>query len=326
MKTLFSKIKSYKWLRVLKNFYNLLFLDVKREIENLQIQQKKDYQSLLLIRNELRFNILMDYYKNNPNDEYKSELSYLSKIGTLKNIPYEQLKEISGVNVGFDKKVKLPYVMHGHDRLFFPKNYSTEQAKSDYIKFIQSENILGGNYTKKAPHQYQSNAVFVKEGDTILDIGSAEALFALDNVYKAKRIYVFESNPIWWEPLKATFGKFKGKVVLINKTVSTIDSSQYVRIDTCLEGEEIQGLFIRMDIEGEEKNIIKENEKLLTRNIDIRISCASYHRHDDSYIIESALKNFGYKTENSEGYMLFLYDQDFSPPFFRRGIIRAYKI
>lgn len=55
MKTLFSKIKSYKWLRVLKNFYNLLFLDVKREIENLQIQQKKDYQSLLLIRNELRF-------------------------------------------------------------------------------------------------------------------------------------------------------------------------------------------------------------------------------------------------------------------------------
>jgi 16S rRNA A1518/A1519 N6-dimethyltransferase RsmA/KsgA/DIM1 with predicted DNA glycosylase/AP lyase activity len=64
---------------------------------------------------------------------------------------------------------------------------------------------LGGGYMEKMPHQYQTSYFQVKKNDILLDVGCAEALFSLDVIDKVKKVILFESDSVWFDPLKATF-------------------------------------------------------------------------------------------------------------------------
>ena len=46
---------------------------------------------------------------------------------------------------------------------------------------------------RKSPHSYVNDTFKVEAGDVVLDVGSAEGLFALDNIELATKVYVFES-------------------------------------------------------------------------------------------------------------------------------------
>ena len=71
--------------------------------------------------------------------------------------------------------------------MYFPETYPVNWAEDLYKNYIETENILGGNYKEKSPHQYQTDEFYIKEGDILLDIGSAEALVALDVIEKVKK-------------------------------------------------------------------------------------------------------------------------------------------
>jgi hypothetical protein len=158
-----------------------------------------------------------------------------------------------------------------------------------------------------------------------LDVGCAEGLFALDVVDKVRKVILIESNPIWFEPLKATFEKEmnEGKVTLIEKNVGAKDDSRSVTIASVLENEEYESLFIKMDIEGNEIEVVKSCADLLKVNKDIRFSCCTYHRQNDADVLENIFESSGFRTAFSDGYMLFIYDKHIKYPYFRKGIIRA---
>jgi hypothetical protein len=220
--------------------------------------------------------------------------------------------------------LKLPFVIHNGKRLYFPSTWTINRAGNIYKDFIENENILGGNYREKSPHQYLTDNFCVKEDDIFLDIGCAEALLSLDVIDKVKKLYLIESNPLWYEALNATFAPYRDKVIIINKLISNTNTESTITLSSILKDEELSSLFIKIDIEGYETSVVEASRDILTHAKDIRMACCTYHKHDDASILANIFSALSYETEFSDGYMLFTYDE-LKPPYFRKGMIRAKK-
>ena len=158
-----------------------------------------------------------------------------------------------------------------------------------------------------------------------MDIGCAEALFSLDKVESAKKIYLIESNPMWTESLLATFEPWKNKVVFVQKYITNTISDYTTTLQDILNNESDDNLFIKMDIEGNELDVLKSSLDFLSKKKNVKIAACTYHRANDFDDISYLLKTNGYSLEVSDGYMVFVHDRKLSFPFFRHGLIRAVK-
>lgn len=308
---LFKIFNIFEWIDIRLKYYQLLN-------ENNKLKYEKEE-----IRFELLYYKIMDYYSSNDNSQYLQELNYLHSIKNVDVFPYKQLKTFDDIEFGMDNKYNLPYVIHKNKKLFFSEIYGIEGARNSYKNFIEVENLFGGGYKEKAPHQYQSENVKVEQGDIVVDIGAAEGLFSLDIIDKVNKVILIENDEKWLKPLRATFEPYKDKVTIINKSISDKDNKNEVTLETCLKKLEIKGLFIKMDIEGYETTAIRINENILSKPYKTRLVCCTYHNQNDANELEELFKNYGYKTEFSDGYMIFRYDENISPPYFRKGVIRA---
>jgi hypothetical protein len=325
--TLVEKLKGLKPKQAFANILYLLRYDLKQSFVDTQAQliQEQDYK-LTLLKQELLYYKIKDYFANHPSDTFTEELQYLTKLGHVCVFPYVQTKTLADVAYGYDALKQLPYVVHDNTKkIYFPRGWEPEQAKQTYLNYIQVENLLGGDYTAKSPHKYQSDTIFVKEGDVVIDVGAAEALFALNVVDKAEKVIIIESEPVWIEPLRATFEPYMNKVELIHKRVSDRDSGQEITLMSCLKSINPNRLFIKMDIEGYETTLIENNQDLFSADIDINVVCCTYHKPDDAATLKAYFDGWGYDTEFSDGCMLFYWDELMAPPFFRKGVLRASK-
>lgn len=311
-------------------FQNLIYLfrySIKNQInyENKLLELELKYE-LQLLKYELLYFKLIDYYVNNPSKVYQAELEFIKTNGKLTVFPYPQIKSMDSPVEGYDTDKQMPYVVHCSKRLYFPRSWSRERARNTYQNYIKVENLLGGDYTTKAPHKYQSDKVIVKDGDTVVDIGAAEALFALDSIDLARRVIVIEGDESWFDALKATFEPYQHKVQIINQYISsTVSDTNCTFLSDIIDIETVDSLFIKMDIEGNECAVLEANKDFFDKAIDVRVACCTYHNQNDANTLEKFFKDKNYYTEFSEGYMLFYPDEHIQPPYFRKGIIRAKK-
>ena len=303
-----------------------LVISKKFKLKETYIQNVFDLVRDKYVHLFLKYNrdyILNYYSKNNNGIFYEKELSFLRRNEEITIFPYAQIKEMDEIISGFDSVQLMPFVLHKNKKLYFPVEFSVEKAVINYKNYICTENILGGQFSEKAPHQYQTEAFCVHEDDVVLDVGCAEALFALDIIDKAKKVYLFENDEKWIKPLSATFQPYSEKVVIINKLVSNVDTLKSITLTSALQNENEDNLFIKMDIEGYECEVIKSSEKLLSQNRNIKIACCTYHRQEDAFILKNLFEKLKYKIEFSDGFMIPL--TCIKPPYFRNGIIRAHK-
>jgi hypothetical protein len=268
--------------------------------------------------------IILDY---EGSGKFREEIDFMKERNKLFLFPYKSLKQIGNVESGYDTVKKLSYVIHKNRRLYFKSSCRQKEAVAVYKNFIEKEQLLGGNYIEKAPHQYQSESFRVKNSDILLDVGCAEALFALDVIDKVRKVILFESDPVWFEPLKATFEKEikEGKVVLIEKNAGKENTLNSVTIVSVLQNEKYDSLFIKMDIEGNEIDVVTSCTDLMKSSKDIRFSCCTYHKPNDADILKNIFESNGFQITFSDGYMLFFLDKHIRYPFFRKGVIRAAK-
>jgi hypothetical protein len=291
-------------LRQLSNNQN-----VPREIANL----KKD----------LLFFQILHHFKNNDATKYQDELNYINQLGTLALFPYNRTSQkIDDISAGFDKQKMLPFVMHKDKKLYFPKRYSVTQARDEYLCLVVNENLLADKYWEKTPHQYITEDFFVKDGDIVLDVGASEGLFLLDVIDKIKKGYLFEPDKVWLAALEATFAPYKDKVTIIKKFAADKDLADEITIDTFLKNED-GNIFIKIDVEGNEKKVLDGAQSVLKRKNDIRVACCTYHQHDDASLFEKFFNDLNYHLEFSDGFMLFYFYGNLKPPYFRKGLIRA---
>lgn len=281
-------------------------------------------EDILSVRKEI-IEIYFDTHKDIAN-QYRSEICYLKSIQAMEPFPYPQIKRIDKPISGYDDKQKLPFVIHRNKHLYFPDNWSPALASKVYCNYIERENLLGGGYTEKAPHQYVTDSFQVEQNDIVVDAGCAEALFALDSIEKAKHIYLLEADTIWLKPLQTTFAPYKNKVTIIPKILSGEISENSITLNSLFNKYSNESFFIKMDIEGAEESVIQESKEFLTSQNKIKLACCTYHRARHAETISSLLKDLGYTFEFSNGYMLFPLDKNQQPPYFRKGLIRATRV
>jgi len=253
---------------------------------------------------------------------YPEEMAYLKTFpkNTIDVVPYPLKGEPIRFEVEFDEAERLKFIRHGRQRLYFPNTMSAADAASCYRSLMEGEDIFGRGRVK-SPHCYQDEAHRVCDGDVVIDVGSAEGLFALDVAEKAGRIYLFEQLPRWNRPLLLSFAPFAGKTVVVNKLVADRTEGDSVRLSDAIADEGDSTYFLKMDIEGWEKTVLQASEDFL-RAHKVKISCCTYHRQRDAQEISAYLKGIGFKTRFSDGYMLPPLDK-IEAPYFRKAMLYA---
>jgi predicted RNA methylase len=255
---------------------------------------------------------------------YRKELRFLmekadSAIPFTYVFPYPFVFDYdkNTVTVLWDAAEGLHYVMYREKRLYYKKDLSVERIKELHISILTEQD-------RQSPHHYFSGILDVKEGDVVADIGAAEGNFSLETVEKAAKIYIFETDEGWIEALNATFRPWKEKVRIVHKYVSDSDSDRTVTLQTALR-EERRIDYIKMDVEGAETTILKSSAGILRDNDSLKLAICAYHRQSDEREIKRILTRNRYQYTTTPGYMLFIYGEGLTPPYFRKGLILAAK-
>jgi len=258
----------------------------------------------------------LSLHKDEQEPEIAEIINYLEKR-RLTAIPYNFCSKYStkDIAVYYDKTSDLLYVLHNNKRLFFPYN-NKETVRKTY-------NSLCIEQDENSPHRYAAEKYIAKDGDIIADIGAAEGIWALDNVEKAGKIYLFECQSKWIKALEKTFEPWKEKTVIVSKYVSNTDEGNNVTLDIFFAKNKVD--IIKADIEGMEIKLLEGSKKLLNSSDNLRLLLCTYHQKDDAEKIKEILENNGYTTEYSKGYIFHLTDTKLDEPYIRRGIIRARK-
>jgi len=159
--------------------------------------------------------------------------------------------------------------------------------------------------------------------EIIADIGAAEGIWALQNIEKASKVYLFECDPHWINALKKTFEPWKERTVIVNKYVSDINDGKNITLDSYFQGQKIN--FIKADVEGMELKMLYGGNEIFSRDDSLKILLCTYHKKDDAVKFKEFFEKYGFITEYSKGYMLFIYDKNLNEPYIRRGLIRVKK-
>lgn len=265
---------------------------------------------------------ILNYYAGKTvTDEQREVLDYLRRDG-FNLFPYARLqqKTPADVVVHFDQAVGLAYVLLDGKRLYYPADTTKTAIQRGYC----DEQLISQH--PESPHRYLTSDFNVGADDVVVDCGAADGNFSLDVVDKVKKVYLFEPTERWQKPLAATFAPWKEKVVIVRKFLSDETNDVSVSLDDYFVGKDELPTMIKMDIEGFEGRALASAKRLLNAPNGIRkVVVCTYHRQDDEKNLGAFLRECGFKTTPSKGFMLFVYDDDVKPPYLRRGIIRATK-
>ncbi len=263
---------------------------------------------------------ILDYYNSlephKISEEEHEALSYIRKKG-IQVFPYhfQDKYKKSEVEVFVDAKNGLKYVIENDRKLYFKRKSSERGVKRNY-------NALRIEQDVESAHRYLTQSFEVEDGDILVDVGAAEGNLPLSVMHKVKKVYLFETDPKWIEALHATFEPWKEKVEIINKYVSDKNNDTHISLDVFFKDKE-PFTFLKVDAEGAETSILEGCRTILAENKPMKIAMATYHKPNDAEEIELFINQYHFKSEFSEGFMIFPELKTFSPPYLRRGLIRA---
>lgn len=249
---------------------------------------------------------------------YSEEIEYLQK--KIDFFPYHLDEENNNnIDVFHDEIDGLPYVLLNNKRLYY-KDEKREKIVA-YIDGILREQ------SNDSPHKYTDSNFTVEEDSIIIDAGCAEGEFSLENIEKAKHIYLFESDADWNRILQKTFQPWNSKVTIVNKFVSDVDDKDNVTLSNYFRSIKNEKVFLKMDLEGYALRALKGSTELINRN-DCKVACASYHYYNEANDILDFWKENNkdnYRVGTTKGVVFPWFFKDMKYPYFRKGIIRAEK-
>jgi hypothetical protein len=255
--------------------------------------------------------------------KFIEEIDFLNSRSSAENLfsivipyPFVFSHDHNLIEVFKDEEKDLFYVLHMGKRLYYSRFFRSEaDVRLAY-------NGLCIEQDERSPHRYLAGDFNIRQHDIVADIGAAEGNFSLEAVDKADALYIFEPDERWVEALNATFEPWKEKVHIINKWVSDTDSDECVTFDSFFGERPVD--FIKIDAEGADKLVLKGAGNKLSGSRPLKVAVCTYHRKHDAKITEKFLREYGFSYSFSGGYLLFIHNR-LTPPYFRRGLIRAQK-
>ncbi|AFL85065.1 hypothetical protein Belba_2511 [Belliella baltica DSM 15883] len=278
-----------------------------------KIRVKLYYLRLDLFRKNL-LKKLINYSSTSLGSKYKSEINFLKEHG-LTVFPYSFIKNYSKSEIKINKIDNLMCVEYFGKNLFFPKNFSHNQIIDyAYGLFLEQDEL--------SPHSYNSPIFRIDNDDILLDIGCAEANYSLSMIEQVKKVYLFEPNEIWIQPLQHTFSNWKNKVEIFNQRYG--DRNELNHPDLSREFLN-QNILIKIDVDGNEREVLELIEPLFSIAKSVKIAICTYHQNNDADDFDNFFKTNGFQTRFGRGYMLFYYDRQIQKPYLRPGVLFAYR-
>ena len=233
-----------------------------------------------------------------PKNEYYNAWRYMGKHGYScypfeKTIKYKKLP----VTVFYDETKGLSYVIHNQKRLYAKRDYPEFVIKSKYRALLTEQDANSSHRYVESYNELQ--------GKTLLDIGAAEGIFALDAIEYVKKVYLFECDEEWMAPLQATFEPWKDKVEIVKKYVGGNNDDNFITIDSFMKDKEQNNVFIKMDIEGYELESLNNAKELLTNGQSIALSVCTYHNENDAKNISNFFETLGYSHYLTPGLLFY---------------------
>lgn len=237
--------------------------------------------------------------------KFKKEIDFLNSYGYT-TFPYEFSKEytklIKEAKCGYDEDDDF-YVMYNEKKIYV--------SILEYVLLIIEQN-------NNSPHRYFSDDFTLNDGDVFVDIGAAEGLISLDVIDKASKIFLIEAEDRWKKKLEKTFLPYKDKVTIISAFAGDHDDSENVTVDSVLKNID-KPIVIKMDVEGNEKTVLKGMQGTLSRD-NVKIAICTYHRFGDDIRFKEIFAEKGYVCSLTDGFMV-----RYEEPFFIKGLLRARK-
>lgn len=177
---------------------------------------RKCLQNWKKIQDRKIISAIQNYYnQHEPDHEIKEILQYLPRCG-IRPFPYEwaEMNNADSVTVYQDEERKLPYVLLDGKRLYYPRDMSMESIQYGYYGVQMVEQ------NSRSPHRYLTPDFDLTENDIVADCGVAEGNFGLSVVDRVKKLYLFEPEEQWMEPLQATFSPWADKVTIVQTYLS----------------------------------------------------------------------------------------------------------
>jgi hypothetical protein len=296
----------------------------------MRIKVNKSSGNLRLADNDLEFVICEIYARlnkkkiihsleKNCGQDVSHIIEYL-KTNPVNFFPYEFTKKYNAGDVETYRDLEngLQYVLDDNNRkIYLSRKYKLPFRARKYYNGIRLEQDI------MSPHRYTTNDFKPEKNSIILDVGGAEGWFSMQYLDVAKKIYIFECDNRWIEALEHTFASFSDKVEIIGKKVSGHTDNDHISIDDFIRDNHLENedIFIKIDAEGCEPEIIQGLEKTIDSETKLHLALCLYHSAEHEKIFSEIFKN--HKTEISQGYMLYYYDFDIAEPYLRRGIMRV---
>lgn len=240
---------------------------------------------------------LLNRYKETKDPEIKEIIEYVA-LNDLEPFNYcfrEKYKHLD-ISVLYDKNCKMFYVLHKGKKMYFSRKLATRMEVLVYYRSILIEQ------DEMSPHKYLDDGFNVCHGDVVIDVGVAEGNFALEIIDRVSKIYLIETDEMWIEALKETFKAYQDKVVIIKKFITSHNDGNCSTLDRLIK-EPVD--FMKMDIEGNERNAILAAKNLIKISKKIKCAICSYHLENDETIIKTLLEKYGLKCSTTRGYMWF---------------------
>ena len=151
--------------------------------------------------------------------------------------------------------------------------------------------------------------------------------FSINHINLIKKLYLFEPDEQWIEPLRATYSQWIDKVEIVTKFLSDKVDEVSTTLDDYFKDKECPSL-IKMDVEGFERKILDGGNNTLSSPHLKKVVACVYHHADDERILSQKLESYGFNTQPSVGYTILSLDVNggkLQPPYFRHGVIRCQK-
>jgi hypothetical protein len=249
--------------------------------------------------------------------EERQVVDFIKKNNYIPVFPYNYVYEYNSfdIEVYFDKEKEMKYVLYKGKRMYFKRSWSDEIIKRNYNYLLIEQDF-------RSPHYYTSKDFFVELGDIVADVGAAEGIFALENIEKVSKIYLFEYDQEWIEALQCTFAPWEEKVEIIRKFVSDTESNERITLNNFFLDSKID--LIKIDVDGSERELLKGASVFFKNANDLKILICTYHKQDDYDEFKNHFEELNPKLiESSNGFMFFREDPIQKPPFIRRGLLRV---
>ena len=257
--------------------------------------------------------------KSDP--EIMEIIDFIDEKGDIRLLNYSFVDDYYNMPFEIENDVScgLKYVIYKGKRMYFPRGWTDLRIRDYYCSVV-------GEQDPYSPHCYDKEGFFVKDGSVLVDVGAAEGIFALDNIEKAKRIYLIDADRAWMEALEHTFSDYREKVEIIYGFVGDrSEGKDNIVLDDLLAGETIN--YIKMDIEGYEKAALNGSRRLVAYNQNLTCAICSYHCKEDEAWIKDFFADNGCVTDHSRGFIC--PDWSISSRLdaeLRRGIVFAKKV